>query len=85
MRKVLATAVVIGLLATGATTAGASVHADDSAVTKDEIKIGVTYVDTASLKSRGINIDHGDYETSYKAVIDDINSKGGIGGKETMV
>ena len=75
MRKVLATAVVLGLLATGATAAGASVRADDSAVTKDQIKVGITYVDTASLKSRGINIDHGDYETSYKAVINDINAR----------
>ncbi len=84
MRKVLATAVVLGLLASGAGAAGASVRADDSAVTKDQIKVGNTYVDTASLKSRGINIDHGDYETSYKAVIDDINSKGGINGRKIV-
>jgi ABC-type branched-subunit amino acid transport system substrate-binding protein len=84
MRKVLVTAVVLGLLATGAGAAGATVRADDSAVTKDEIKIGVTYVDTASLKARGINIDHGDYETSYKTVINDINSKGGINGRKIV-
>ena len=52
----LATAVVLGLLATGigASGAGASVRSYDRSVTKDEIKIGVTYVDTASLKSGGI-------------------------------
>ena len=84
MRKVLATAVVVGLLATGAGAAGATVRADDSAVTKDQIKIGITYVDTASLKSRGINLDHGDYEKSYNAVINDLNAKGGINGRKIV-
>src|SRR6476619_3910781 len=84
MRKVLATAVVVGLLATGAGAAGASVRADDSAVTKDQIKVGITYVDVASLKSAGINLDHGNYEKSYMAVINDLNAKGGITGRKIV-
>jgi ABC-type branched-subunit amino acid transport system substrate-binding protein len=84
MRKTLATAVVVGLLATGVGSAGASVRTDDSAVTKDQIKVGITYVDTQALKSRGVNIDHGDYEKSFTAVINDINAKGGVGGRKLV-
>jgi substrate-binding family protein len=84
MRKVLAIAAVLGLLAAGAGAAGAAVRTDDSAVTKDQIKIGITYVDTASLKSRGINIDHGDYEKSFNAVINDLNSRGGVNGRKIV-
>src|SRR5215470_7051099 len=71
MRKVFAIAAVLGLLAAGVGTAGATVHADDSAMTKDQIKLGVTYVDLSALKSRGINLNHGDYEKSFNAVIND--------------
>jgi hypothetical protein len=87
MRKLLAIAAVVGVLAAGvgtAGTAGASVRADDSGVTKDEIKIGVTYVDTAALKSAGININHGDYEKSFNAVINDLNAKGGVNGRKIV-
>jgi hypothetical protein len=84
MRKVLATAVVLGLLATGAGAAGAAVRTDDSAVTKDQIKVGITYVDLQALKARGINLDHGDYEKSFTAVINDLNSKGGVNGRKLV-
>ena len=84
MRKVFAIAAVLGLLAAGVGAAGASVRSDDSAVTKDQIKIGITYVDVASLKARGINLDHGDYEKSYLAVINDLNAKGGINGRKIV-
>jgi ABC-type branched-subunit amino acid transport system substrate-binding protein len=56
---------------------------DDRApgVTADTIKIGITYVDFSKLKAV-IGFDHGDYETAYNAIIDDINSKGGINGRK---
>ena len=84
MRKLLAPLVVLGLLVGGIGAAGASVHADDSGVTKDQIKVGVTYVDVAALRSAGIKIDHGDYETSFRTVIDDINAKGGVNGRKIV-
>ena len=49
-------------------------------VTDDSIKIGITYVDLESIRQI-VNIDHGDYEASYQAVIDDINANGGVHGR----
>ena len=49
-------------------------------VTDDSVKIGVTYVDLASLGDI-VTIDHGDYESSYQALFDDINANGGIHGR----
>ena len=49
-------------------------------VTDDTVKVGVTYVDLASL-GEVVNIDHGDYEVAYQALFDDINASGGINGR----
>jgi hypothetical protein len=49
-------------------------------VTDDSIKIGVQYVDLASLGDV-VTIDHGDYEAAYNALFDDINASGGINGR----
>lgn len=51
-------------------------------VTDDTIKIGITYVDFSSLGDAGITLNHGDIEGAYNAIIDDINSKGGINGRK---
>lgn len=49
-------------------------------VTDDSVKIGVTYVDLASLAGI-VDIDHGDYEAAYQAQFDAINEAGGINGR----
>ena len=49
-------------------------------VTDDSIKVGVQYVDLASLGDV-VTIDHGDYEAAYTALFDDINANGGISGR----
>jgi Periplasmic binding protein len=49
-------------------------------VTDDSVAVGITYVDLASLGDI-VSLDHGDYETAYRAVIDDINADGGINGR----
>jgi hypothetical protein len=49
-------------------------------VTDDSIKVGITYLDIASLGDV-VDIDHGDYEGVYRALIDDINADGGIHGR----
>ena len=51
-------------------------------VTDDAIKIGVTYVDVASLVASGLNYDLGDHEAVYQALFDDINANGGINGRQ---
>lgn len=68
--------------ATDVTAPSATFPADPRAdgVTDDAIRLGITYVDLASLGDV-VNIDHGDYEAAYNAVIDDINADGGINGR----
>ena len=51
-------------------------------VTDDTIKIGVTYVDVASLVASGLNYDLGDHEAVYDALFDAINADGGINGRQ---
>jgi ABC-type branched-subunit amino acid transport system substrate-binding protein len=81
MRRLLAVMVVVGLFTIGA---GASAHADDSAVTKDQIKIGVSYVDLEKVRQAGIKRDHGDYQKAFQTVIDDVNAKGGVNGRKIV-
>jgi len=49
-------------------------------VTDDTLKVGVTFVDLASLGDV-VSLDHGDYEASYRALFDAINAEGGINGR----
>ncbi|WP_436791852.1 ABC transporter substrate-binding protein [Yinghuangia sp. YIM S10712] len=50
-------------------------------VTEDSIKVGITYPDLSSVK-QFMNIDHGDYEVVYRALIQKINADGGINGRK---
>ena len=50
-------------------------------VSKDQITIGVTYVDLDAIKEV-VQLDHGDYQAAYNAVADDINANGGAGGRK---
>src|SRR5262245_2829656 len=84
MRGSIAGFVVIGLVTAGSLVTGAPAGADDSAVTKDSIKVGISYVDLAAVRAAGINRDHGDYEKAYQTVIDDLNAKGGVNGRKIV-
>ena len=52
-------------------------------VSKDEIELGVTYVDLDAIRDV-TDISHGDYETAYHAVIDELNKKGGVNGRKIV-
>jgi ABC-type branched-subunit amino acid transport system substrate-binding protein len=52
-------------------------------VTADTIKIGVVYPDLSSVKAF-INIDLGDYEAAYNALIAELNAHGGIHGRRIV-
>ena len=52
-------------------------------VSKDEIKLGVTYVDLDAIRNV-TDISHGDYKATYNAVIDQLNKKGGINGRKVV-
>lgn len=77
---------------TGTTSGTSTTEADAPAgppgagVTDEAISIGITYVDLAALRDV-LNIDHGDYEAVYNALIDDVNARGGINGRrvEAMI
>lgn len=49
-------------------------------VTADTIRVGITYVDLDAVR-QFVDLDQGDYEAAYRAVIDDINANGGINGR----
>jgi len=59
--------------------------ADQSAqgVTSTSIKLGITYLDAAAVRSI-VNIDPGDYQVAYTALIHQINAKGGINGRKIV-
>jgi ABC-type branched-subunit amino acid transport system substrate-binding protein len=80
----LAPIVVLGLLVTGAGTASASAPATATGVTNNQIDLGVTYVDLEAIKDVVNGLNHGDYEKSFRAVIDDLNKKGGINGRKVV-
>jgi branched-chain amino acid transport system substrate-binding protein len=52
-------------------------------VSKDEIKLGVTYVDLDAIRDV-TDISHGDYKTTYNAVIDVLNEDGGVNGRKVV-
>src|SRR5262245_26511833 len=79
MRKLLALFAVLGFVVGAAGIAWAATPG----VSKDEIKLGVDYVDLEAIRDV-TDINHGDYETSYKAVIDDLNKKGGVNGRKIV-
>ena len=82
MRRLLAPAVVFGLLIGTMGVAGAA-GSSAPGVTKDEIKLGVTYVDLDAIRDV-TDINHGDYEATYNAVIDELNKKGGVNGRKIV-
>lgn len=59
----------------------AAIEGPAPGVTDSTIKIGVNYVDAATLRASGIELDLGDFERAYQAVADDINAGGGINGR----
>lgn len=61
----------------------ASTGVSGQGVTADTIKVGITYPDLAAIRSV-VNIDHGDYKAAYTAIINDINSRGGINGRKLV-
>ena len=64
----------------GTATSGAAPTGPAPGVTDDTIKIGVTYVDLEAIREI-VDLDQGDYEASYQALIDEINAAGGIHGR----
>jgi len=49
-------------------------------VTDDTIRIGITFPDLTSVDQ--VSVNHGDYEATFRALIDKINADGGINGRQ---
>jgi hypothetical protein len=50
-------------------------------VTAEAIKVGVVGPDLEALRGL-VDLDHGSYEAAYRALIDDVNARGGVNGRE---
>jgi hypothetical protein len=82
MKKVLVV-VAVAIVAALALPAGASTPRQADGVTKGDIELGVTYVDLEAIRNV-VQLDHGDYEAAYSAVVDDLN-KTGINGRKVRL
>ena len=50
-------------------------------MTADAVKVGIAFPDLSALKDV-VDLDNGDYQKAYQAVVDSINAKGGIAGRK---
>jgi hypothetical protein len=66
-----------------AVTGVAGASAQVQGVTPTSIRIGITYADVAAIRNL-INVDPGNYQVAYTAVIDQINARGGINGRKIV-
>ena len=92
MRRCFAALVVsaltIGTLAlvdtVPAPSSGASSGSEDQGVTATTIRVGIPFVDLASVRKYGVNLDHGNVPDAYGALIANINAHGGIDGRKVV-
>jgi Periplasmic binding protein len=80
----LGIAAIVGSLVAPVMGTSPASAAEAAGVSSTSIKVGVPYVDLASLKSLGINIDQGSYPDAYQALIASLNASGGINGRKVV-
>ena len=68
------------LLAGGGPAAAASAPGVSASV----VKLGIPYIDFASLTSLGVNLNEGNWPDAYKALIANINAHGGVDGRKLV-
>ncbi|MBL7493817.1 ABC transporter substrate-binding protein [Frankia sp. AgB1.9] len=69
--------------APSATLRAAPAPAISPGVTADSIKIGFVYPDLSVVKQY-VNVDHGDYQAVFTALVDKVNAAGGIDGRKIV-
>jgi len=62
----------------------ASAASSTQGVTSTTIRIGVPYVEVAAVKAVGVNLNWGNVTHDYQAIINNINSTGGINGRKLV-
>jgi ABC-type branched-subunit amino acid transport system substrate-binding protein len=75
--------VMVGLLRTESVSAAAASSHSAQGVTPTTIKVGITYPDVAAVKNL-VNVDPGNYQEAYQALINQINAHGGINGRKIV-
>jgi len=76
---------IVGFLMACGDPAGASGN-EGQGVTATSIKLGVAYVDLAAIHQLlGITYDEGSYPDAYQALVNNINSRGGINGRKIQL
>jgi ABC-type branched-subunit amino acid transport system substrate-binding protein len=75
--------VMAGLLLTEPVGAAVSSSQSAQGVTPTTIKVGITYPDVAAVKNL-VNVDPGNYQEAYQALIDEVNVHGGINGRKIV-
>jgi Periplasmic binding protein len=89
MRKSFASLVTCSLVlaalavASGAQ-AAASATAPAQGVSATSIRVGIPYVDLASVRKFGVTLDQGSFPDAYKAIIANLNAAGGINGRHLI-
>jgi hypothetical protein len=75
----------IGLVQLGAAASASAAGQGQSGpgVTANTIKIGITYPDVAAIRNL-INVNPGNYQDAYNALIKQINAHGGLGGRKIV-
>jgi hypothetical protein len=76
-------AIVLITVALTGVAAGATNSASPG-VTATTVRVGIPYVDLASLASLGIKLNQGSFPDAYNALIADVNAHGGIGGRKIV-
>ena len=70
----------------GGTTGGSASGELGQGVTEDTIKIGFTYPDLDALRESGVaSTNHGPYPDHIQVLVDDLNGRGGINGRQVEV
>ena len=74
---------ITGMVFVAGTAGGATDNHSGQGVTPTSIKLGITYLDAAAVRNI-VNIDPGNYQVAYTALIRQINAKGGINGRKIV-
>lgn len=67
---------------TGTTGAAETRRASDVGITASTIKLGIVTPDTKTLEALGYPVNPGDAKSQWQSFFDDINARGGIGGRK---
>ncbi len=73
-----------GVASLGFASATAGAADSSQGVSTSTIQVGIPYIDFASLKAVGVNLDEGNWADAYNALIANINAHGGVNGRKLV-